>query len=70
MVSREAIVSTTITGYYKVAACDLETAPDTTLTAGAELVVRNGRALALGDGFAMEAGASLRVVIEPDWSDD
>lgn len=66
--SRESILSTIITGYYKAAACDLVTASDTTLAAGAELIVRTGRALALGDGFVMESGAKLQVIIEPDWS--
>lgn len=66
--SREEIVSITITGYYKAAACDLVTAHDTTLAAGAELIVRTGRVLALGDGFVMEDGAKVQVIIEPGWS--
>lgn len=68
--SREELVATTISGYAKAAACDTVTLGDVLLGAGADLLVRTGRSAVFGDGFSMEPGARLRVVIEPEWADD
>jgi hypothetical protein len=68
--TRSELVSTTIATQYKVLACDQVSAGDVTLAPGADLLLRSGRRVVLGDGFRMEDGARLQVVIEPTWSDD
>lgn len=46
-------------------ACEVITARSMPLEAGADVHLTAGRLLVLGDGFVVEAGASLRVEIDP-----
>jgi hypothetical protein len=45
-------------------------AADVLLAPGADVLFKSGRSVVLGEGFQVEDGARLRVVIEPAWSDD
>jgi len=63
-------VGETIPGYLKVFACDEVRASDTLLTSGADLLIRSGRTVVLGDGFRMDDGARLQIIIEPAWGEN
>lgn len=68
--TRRELVSTTIATSFKALACDQVTASAVTLAPGADLLLRSGRSVVLGDGFKTGDGAHLQVVIEPTWSDE
>jgi hypothetical protein len=68
--SRREILSSTISTSFKALACDRVSAADVLLAPGADVLFKSGRSVVLGDGFQVEDGARLRVVIEPAWSDD
>lgn len=50
-------------------ACERVRATDLTIHSAADVTFKAGRAIALGDGFRVETGASFRAVIEPAWID-
>ena len=53
-----------------VEACDVVRSADAILLPGADVTLRSGRLIVLGDGFRVEEGASFRAVIEPSWAGD
>ena len=55
-----------LSGAYTAEACEQVSANQTTLHPGADVTFRAGRKVVLGTGFAVESGASFRVVIDPD----
>lgn len=66
--SRHEVAPGTVDTHFKGLACDRVTASGVTLAPGADVTFRSGRSVVLGDGFKVEAGARLQVIIEPQWS--
>jgi len=56
-------------GVKSFGACERIGATDMTVRYSADVTFKAGRAVALGDGFRVESGASFRVVIEPAWTE-
>jgi hypothetical protein len=68
--SHTELSSTVVTGYLKTLACDRITAQDVTFASGSSGTLRSGRSVMLGNGFIVEEGANLEVIIVPEWGAD
>ena len=65
------VVQTTFLGTDAEQACDTLTVDDgTTVASSGDVTFEAGRSVVLGDGFKVDSGGKLRIVIEPSWTSD